>query len=97
MGLPSIVTDINGSREIIKESVNGMIVPSKNEEALFHAMLAIIQSPANREKLAGNARRMIGTRFEQGYVRQCLYDFYEDILGGKDTAWDELQRVNTEQ
>ena len=27
MGLPCIVTDINGSREIIQNGVNGMIVP----------------------------------------------------------------------
>ena len=38
MGLPSIVTDINGSREIIIDGKNGIIVPSKDEEALYQAM-----------------------------------------------------------
>lgn len=81
MGLPSIVTDINGSREIIEEGKNGVIVPSKNADALFHVMQVMIQSPTDRRMLADNARDMIATRFEQGYVRQCLYDFYEEILG----------------
>lgn len=96
MGLPSIVTDINGSREIIEEGKNGMIVPSKNVDALFHAMKVMIESPADRTMLADNARHMIATRFEQGYVRQCLYDFYDEILGGKPDAFDELQSFNTE-
>lgn len=80
MGLASIVTDINGSREIIVDGENGMIVPPQNEERLYHAMKVMLTSPTDREKLAGRARKMIADRFEQGFVRKCLYDFYEDIL-----------------
>lgn len=81
MGLPSIVTDINGSREIVKQGENGVIVPSKDADALFEAMFTMINDKMAREKMAGKAREMIATRFEQGYVRKCLYEFYEDILG----------------
>lgn len=80
MGLPSIVTDINGSREIIVEGENGVIVPSKNANALFDAMMNMIRDKAARERMAGNARQMIADRFEQGFVRKCLYDFYDEIL-----------------
>lgn len=80
MGLPSIVTDINGSREIIKEGVNGMIVPSQSEDRLFVAMKVMVQSSADRGMMAGNARKMIADRFEQGFVRKCLYDYYDEIL-----------------
>ena len=80
MGLPSIVTDINGSREIIVEGKNGMIVPPRNEEKLFEAMLKMLESKAEREMMAGNARKMIADRFDQGFVRKCLYDYYDEIL-----------------
>lgn len=80
MGLPSIVTDINGSREIIIEGKNGMIVPPRNESALYDAMKVMLQSKLDRERMAGNARKMIADRFEQGFVRKCLYDFYDEIL-----------------
>lgn len=80
MGLPSIVTDINGSREIIVEGKNGMIVPPRDEDALYNAMIVMLQSKADRELMAGNARKMIEERFEQGFVRKCLYDFYDEIL-----------------
>lgn len=80
MGLPSIVTDINGSREIIVEGENGVIVPSQNAEALYEAMLNMVKNKEDRERMAGNARKMIADRFEQGFVRKCLYDFYDEIL-----------------
>ena len=48
MGLPSIVTDINGSREIISKGINGMIVPSKDEKALFNAMREMIRNKKGR-------------------------------------------------
>lgn len=80
MELPSIVTDINGSREIVIEGENGMIVPPQNADALYNAMKVIVQSKADREKMASNARKMIADRFEQSFVRKCLYDFYEEIL-----------------
>lgn len=80
MGLPSIVTDINGSREIIVQGENGVIIPSQDTDALFDAMLNMMRDKTARERMAGNARQMIASRFEQGFVRQCLYDFYDDIL-----------------
>ncbi len=80
MGLPSIVTDINGSREIIIDGQNGVIVPPQNEEALYQAMKRFVEDSELTQSLAANARPLIASRYEQGYVRQCLYDFYHEIL-----------------
>lgn len=83
MGLPSIVTDINGSREIIINGQNGVIVPSQDEQALYKAMKHFVENPDEIKALAANARPLIASRFEQGYVRKCLYDFYHEILNIK--------------
>ncbi len=83
MGLPSIVTDINGSREIIIEGKNGTIVPSRDAEVLYSAMKRMATDQSWRESLATNARSLIASRFEQSYVRQCLKDFYDEILKSK--------------
>ena len=80
MGLPCIVTDINGSREIIVDGNNGIIIPPKDENALYEAMKTMVEDSVLREQMSSNARPMIESRFEQGYVRQCLYDYYDQIL-----------------
>ena len=81
MGLPSIVTDINGSREIIVDGTNGVIVPPRDADALYAAMLRFIEAPAEVAQMAANAREMIASRFEKSFVEQCLIDYYKEILG----------------
>jgi glycosyltransferase involved in cell wall biosynthesis len=79
MDLPSIVTDINGSREIIINGENGVIIPSKDADALYSAMLRMATDTPTTKRMARSARQLIADRFEQGFVRQCLYDFYQEI------------------
>jgi glycosyltransferase involved in cell wall biosynthesis len=83
MGLPSIVTDINGSREIIIHGENGLIVPSKDTDALNKAMKQMLLDPSAREKMATNARPLIDSRFEKDFVQECLINFYEEILNNR--------------
>lgn len=80
MGLPSIVTDINGSREIIEDGVNGLIVPSKNITSLFEAMEKVVIDKEKTAFMASNSRKMIETRFEKSFVQKCLYDFYKEVM-----------------
>lgn len=80
MGLPSIVTDINGSREIIVENENGYIIPPQDSDALLAAMCRMMSDSRRCTYMASHARNMIGCRFEQGFVRQCLFDFYDVIM-----------------
>ena len=80
MDLPSIVTDINGSREIIIEGFNGVIVPPRNEQALLEAMKEMLENVEKRKYMASNARKLSAQRFEASFVRACLYDFYRRIL-----------------
>jgi glycosyltransferase involved in cell wall biosynthesis len=79
MGLPSIVTDINGSREIIINGENGVIIPSKDTDALYSAMRHMATDAQAAQSMASSARQLIASRFEQGFVRQCLYNFYNEI------------------
>ncbi|MBR1667168.1 MAG: glycosyltransferase family 4 protein [Bacteroidaceae bacterium] len=80
MDLPSIVTDINGSREIIVHQENGVIVPPRNEAALYEAMERMLTHPEERLRMGQKARKMVADRYEQGFVRQCLKDYYKELL-----------------
>lgn len=80
MNLPSIVTDINGSREIIANEKNGLIVPSKNTTALYEAMERILTDDVLRMHMARMARPMINSRFEKEFVQSCQIKFYKEIM-----------------
>ena len=80
MGLPSIVTDINGSNEIIIEGLNGTIVPAKNVTALSNAMIRIKEDETWRNQLQSNARSSIISRYEQELVWEALLIKYKEFL-----------------
>lgn len=82
MGLPCIVTDINGSNEIIIEGENGEIIPVRDEEALFEKMRDWVAHPEEVRGMAQNARRMIAERYEQQLIWNSLLDVYNNLSKG---------------
>lgn len=80
MGLPSIVTNINGCNEIIVEGENGTIIPVKNVPALVEAMQKMCSDKAYYEQLQQNARVMIQSRYEQQVVWEALLEEYRRVL-----------------
>jgi len=83
MGLPSIVTDINGCNEIIIDGENGIIIPPKNIDALYATMERFLLSPELQVKLAKNAREMIVSRYEQSVVWEAIKGEYDYWLAKK--------------
>jgi glycosyltransferase involved in cell wall biosynthesis len=79
MNLASIVTDINGCNEIIKEGVNGVIIPSKNSKAIYNSMIKIIGDPDFRIRMQQNARAMIVSRYEQHIVWEAILTEYKSL------------------
>ena len=77
MGLPSIVTDINGSNEIIMDGENGIIIPVKNVDALQLAMLKIIEDELLFAQLQANSRKRIVSRYEQKVVWEAILNEYK--------------------
>ena len=79
MGLPSIVTNINGCNEIIIESENGKIISVKNEIAIFDAMNSFIENDSMLQIMRQNARKMIVNRYEQNVVWKAILEEYNSF------------------
>ena len=79
MGLPSIVTNINGCNEIICEGENGIIIPVKNSVAIYDAMKKVITNETLRNRLQEQARKMIVSRYEQKVVWDAILAEYKRI------------------
>lgn len=79
MELASIVTNINGSREIVANHKNGLVVPAQDAESLYYAMKSFVERPERVQIFASKARKM-ARRYEQGFVRECLNEFYREVL-----------------
>jgi glycosyltransferase involved in cell wall biosynthesis len=79
MNLPCIVTDICGSNEIIISNENGIVIPVKNENAIFEAMQLLSLDKELFLKLKLKSRGYIVTSFQQELVWKALHEEYKRI------------------
>ena len=79
MGLPSIVSNINGCNEIIIPNENGVIIPPRDANAIYEAMLEMHKNEARRKEMAANSRQSVASRFDCKIVRKALYEFYASL------------------
>lgn len=79
MGLPSIVSDINGCNEIILEGYNGVIIPVKNIMAIFEAMKNIVEKDFFYNTLKQNARNRIIENYDQKRVWNAILQEYKSL------------------
>ena len=80
MGLPAIVTDINGSNEIINQKENGCIIPVKDPDKLYEAMKKFISDRDLIHQMKLKTRPNIVNRYEQKIVWQALLNEYQQLL-----------------
>ncbi|OEK08539.1 glycosyl transferase family 1 [Flavivirga aquatica] len=77
MELPSIVTNINGCNEIIKDKEHGIIIPVKDDNAIYRAMNYIIANQEEAAKMGIKSRENIVKKFERKRVWDALLSEYE--------------------
>jgi glycosyltransferase involved in cell wall biosynthesis len=70
-GCPAVACDCpHGVREIVRDGVNGVLVPPEDVPALRAAMLRLLQDPVERARLAANARASLAPFLAATIVRQ---------------------------
>lgn len=79
MELPCIVSDINGSNEIIKNKLNGIIISKKNTHALLDAMIVIKNNNVLRNYLIKNSRSSVLEKFNKDMFYNTLLSEYKSL------------------
>ncbi len=71
-GRPLIVADAVGCREVVKEGVNGFLVPPKDPKAIAAAMTRLIEEPGLKERMGAESRRMAEDVFDVRKVNDVI-------------------------
>ncbi|MFN5169134.1 MAG: glycosyltransferase family 4 protein [Cyclobacteriaceae bacterium] len=58
-GLPVVGTDVSGTREVIEDGYNGLLIPSKHEHAIADALTKLKHDSLLRQTLGTNARAFV--------------------------------------
>jgi len=79
MGLPCIVSDINGCNEIIEDTKNGYIIPVRDKEAVKETLIRILENKVEYSEMQHNAREMIVSRFDQKIMWESILQEYRNF------------------
>lgn len=83
LGLPIVATDCpcGGPRTVMKDGINGLLIPIKNQDALEEGMNQLIENPEYAEKLGERARKIAEITNAKAIFEQWR-DYIEEICNG---------------
>jgi len=85
-GLPVIAADCrSGPRDIIRDGVDGVLVPPENVDMLTSAMDSLMMDPAKRQRLGANALE-VSERFSTNKIMNKWDDIFCNILSSRVAA-----------
>ncbi|XCF05110.1 glycosyltransferase family 4 protein [Tamlana crocina] len=83
MGLTSVVTDINGCNEVIKNGENGYIIPTKNHKAIYDKMRFLLNNKENVKVMGKKSRSIVVEKYEQKIVWSAILEEYKNLKNKK--------------
>lgn len=77
VGKPIVAFDVEGAKEVVKEGVNGFIVPSKDVDALVEKLDYLLRDPERAKSMGAQGRQIITDQWSISTMQhktRCLYD-----------------------
>jgi glycosyltransferase involved in cell wall biosynthesis len=90
-GLPVIVTDVRGCRQVVDHEVTGLLVPSRDPDALAKAIHTLGDDPAQRVAYGAAGAAKAEREFDERRVVRTVLDTYASIAERK--GLDRLART----
>lgn len=79
MRRPVVVTDAGGLPEVVRDGVNGRVVPARDGAALAGALLDVLRDPATARRLAEAGRRTVEEEFTAERMVERTLAVYESL------------------
>jgi glycosyltransferase involved in cell wall biosynthesis len=80
MGRPLVLTDIRGCREVVRDGVEGFLVPPRDARGLGDALVRLLGDPELRARMGSAARARAVERFDEERVTDIIVDSYRRLL-----------------
>jgi len=82
-GTPVIATDNGGTKEILKDNVNGYIINNGDYKVLAQRILYLKKNNNIVKDFVANGKKLVQTKFSQARMIQSFQNILEDSYNGK--------------
>jgi len=76
LGTPIIATDVVGTRDVVKNEINGFLISLNDIEALANTIIDLIENPKKWSKISFLARKYALEKFDENNVVDKIKDIY---------------------
>ena len=80
-GLPAVVSDIPGNRQLIEEGTQGLYVGVGDEAAIAAALWQLLSDPALRARMGEAARRCVLEQYSLDQVVDRYEAMFQEVFG----------------
>jgi len=81
-GLPSVVTDVGGNREVVVDEETGILVPKGDEQALSIALERLVDNTTLRKQMGVKARERVEDHYSLSTMIKEYAQIYQDAGAG---------------
>lgn len=94
-GLAVVATDVQGTRELVRDGMNGLLVPLDAVAALGGALKRILLDRAFREQLGRRAQVWVGERYSMANCVRRYERLIEETVSGRTKLTDRRRESET--
>ena len=80
-GLPIVGTRASGLQDLVEDSVNGYLVPTKDPTALAEALVLLIENGHERRRMGRQSRKLVERQFAWEQIAAQYVTIYGQVLG----------------
>jgi glycosyltransferase involved in cell wall biosynthesis len=81
MEKPVVATDIPGCRGLVKNEVNGILVPVNNVNALVNAIRKLVENNELRVVMGRKGREIVKEEFDESIIVENTLNVYKELIG----------------
>lgn len=95
-GRAIVTTDVPGCRDIVRDGLNGILVPPKDVDALASTIERLLKDQEMRLRMAAAGRALVASEFSQDSVAQQTLALLEELLGPSAAHSETIQAAAVE-
>jgi glycosyltransferase involved in cell wall biosynthesis len=89
---PVVCTDVGGIKEVIRDRVDGLLVPAKDSQALSQALITLLDNSDYAAELGRKARKRIEAQFSSNQMALKTYALYKHLTSDSPRVHTKTER-----
>lgn len=85
-GIPMIATNVPGCRSVVRDGIDGVLVPYNDAAAAAEAIVRLARDPATRKQMGQMAREHFEKRFSRAAVVPKILEIYSRLIANRENT-----------